>query len=327
MRRHSNPRAIATLLLSLAALLGSAGALAGPPATKVFLNGTPYPVTFNDGDSFRVLEGPFAGSKARLAGFNTLESHGPVHRWGSFDARELYVNAKMATLHARRGIWHCTSDLSADGFGRTLWDCPDLRLSQVRHGFAHAMTISWEPAPPELLEAQREAIEARRGMWAHGVPGYVLTSVHSVDENPDGGPTYNRLVSTKDGSSIVWRHRDLHEDCTEVCHQVVGIAPADLARTADAMVAHPELGAMLDGWPRRRVEHLVKELLNTGGLIVDESRDTPEEQEIRRSAERFLRERLSAGDMGTIERSEGSCAIHVHFKRRYGSSRAKCLKK
>ncbi len=327
MSRLPNYRAIATVLLSLAATLGSAEALAGPPATKVFLNGTPYPVTFNDGDSFRVLAGPFAGTKARLAGFNTLESHGPVHRWGNWTGRELYVNAKMATLHARRGVWHCTSDGSADGFGRILWDCPDLRLSQVRHGFAHAMTITWEPSAPEVLEAQAAAIAEGRGMWAHGAPAYILTSLHSVDENPGGGPTYNRLVSTLDGSSIVWRHRERHPDCTEVCHKVVSLLPEDMKRTTDAMRADDELGPMVEGWPEARVKHVVMELLNTGALLIDESRDSSEVQAFRRAAERFLRERLSSGEMGQVQREAGSCGLYIHFKRRYGSSRAECLKK
>ena len=75
---------------------------AGEPQTMVFLNGKAVPVFFNDGDSFRVLSGSMKGSKARLAGFNTLESHGPVHSWGDWTVKEMYVLAKMATLHARR---------------------------------------------------------------------------------------------------------------------------------------------------------------------------------------------------------------------------------
>ena len=65
------------------------------PASQVFLNGVPTPVFFNDGDSFRILEGPLKGTKARLAGFNTLESYGPVHQWGGWHAKELYAIAKM----------------------------------------------------------------------------------------------------------------------------------------------------------------------------------------------------------------------------------------
>ena len=86
-----------------------AGPAGAEPASKVFLNGVPAPVYFNDGDSFRVLSGKFAGLKGRLAGFNTLESYGPVHQWGTWTYKEMYVLAKMATLNARRGTWSCTS--------------------------------------------------------------------------------------------------------------------------------------------------------------------------------------------------------------------------
>src|SRR5687767_1443526 len=79
------------------------------PVTRVYLNGVPAPVYFNDGDTFRVLGGQHRGMKARLGGFNTLETFGPVHRWGKWHAKELYVISKMATQHARQGGWHCES--------------------------------------------------------------------------------------------------------------------------------------------------------------------------------------------------------------------------
>ena len=55
--------------------------------TRVFLNGAPAPVYFNDGDTFRVLGGRFSGMRARLAGFNTLESYGNVPRVGLLDPK------------------------------------------------------------------------------------------------------------------------------------------------------------------------------------------------------------------------------------------------
>jgi endonuclease YncB( thermonuclease family) len=211
-----------TVLAMLAAVLVagmtllSAEALARP-MTKVFLNGAPAPVFFNDGDSFSVLGGPLEGTKARLAGFNTLESFGAVHRWGKWDAHELYVVAKMATLNARRGVWHCHSDLRRDGYGRILWTCPDLIVDQIRKGLAHAMTVTKDPSPKEHLEAQRLAQAERRGIWAHGIPEYVLTSTHSNDEGYEG-TTYNRLVSSADGHSEKWIHKDIYKDCDEICH-------------------------------------------------------------------------------------------------------------
>ena len=204
------------VVLGVAALFLAAGADARP-ASRVFLNGVPTPVYFNDGDSFSVLGGPLEGTKARLAGFNSLESFGGVHRWGTWDPHELYVNAKMATLNARRGIWHCYSDLKRDGYGRILWYCPDLAIDDLRKGLAHAMTITAEPSPPELIEAQRLAQLEKRGMWAHGVPKYIVTSTHSNDEGY-AGKTYNRLISTADGHTEQWLPTDNYKECQEVCH-------------------------------------------------------------------------------------------------------------
>ncbi len=200
------------------ALLAAVPAAWARPASKVFLNGVPAPVFFNDGDSFTVLGGPLEGSKARLAGYNTLESFGPVHRWGEWTAHELYINAKMATLNARRGVWRCHSDLSRDGYGRILWTCPDLIVDQVRKGLGHPMTVTEEPSPQEQLDAMVLAQRERRGMWAKGIPDYVLTSTHSNDEGY-AGTTYNRLVSTKTGASKKWLHTDNYKECQEVCHE------------------------------------------------------------------------------------------------------------
>ena len=65
------------------------------------------------------------------------------------------------------------------------------------------------------LNAQRDAIKNRRGMWANGVPKYVLTSLHSVDERPNQNWAYNRLVSTHDGHSERWIHGETYENATK----------------------------------------------------------------------------------------------------------------
>ena len=70
--------------------------------SRVFLNGRPVPVRFNDGDSFRIFSGEYSGSQCRLFGFNSLESFGPAHQWGSWHPYELYINAKLATVNGRR---------------------------------------------------------------------------------------------------------------------------------------------------------------------------------------------------------------------------------
>ena len=120
MFRMSKASSRMSIYITLASILGLGFVLNvhGTPRTRVSLNGQVAPVFFNDGDSFRVLSGDLKGSKARLAGFNTLESYGAVHSWGSWTKKELYALAKMGTYNAREGIWTCTSDLSTDTYGR-----------------------------------------------------------------------------------------------------------------------------------------------------------------------------------------------------------------
>lgn len=204
------------VILAIASWSSSAHA-AQQVRTRVVFNGDAVPVSFNDGDSFRILGGTYSGAQARLAGFNTLESHGPVHQWGTWSLREMYVLAKMAMYHGRKGVWHCESDGKTDTYGRLLAWCPDLAESLVRAGLAHVMSVDANPGRPELIEAQREAQQARRGMWAHGIPPYVLTSLHSVEEDTTGEGTYNRLVSTVDGHSVKWKHEDKYDECAKIC--------------------------------------------------------------------------------------------------------------
>lgn len=203
----------------LLAFLASIFSLATPAgaSSQIELNGEPTMVLFNDGDTFRILSGPLAGKRSRLSGFNTLESYGPVHRWGSFKSVSLLSIAAQGTENARRDGWHCTTNKSSDVYGRILSECMDLAEDLVRKGLAHVMTVTSESGHPLLVEAQQEAIREKRGMWANGVPNYILTSVHSLDEAPNQRETYNRFVSTRDGHSVVESHKDRYKDCQEVC--------------------------------------------------------------------------------------------------------------
>ena len=299
--------------------LFSAAKVAAEPASRVTLNGRAIGVFFNDGDSFRVLKGRNKGAKARLAGFNTLETHGAVHQWGDWTMRELYHLAKMATLHARRGIWSCESDGKTDTYGRLLAWCSDLAVDQVRRGYAHAMSINDDPARPELLAVQREAILNKRGMWAHGVPEFVLTSLHSIEEDVDGRGTYNRLVSTADGHSIKWKHKDSYPECSTVCNQVYpedssllpAVAKKLLAEAPNLVegVSETDLAAVLATYQRMR--------------LVD--RPVPEKH--RDALNALLSGYAKAGLFGTGAASNGSCVLHVPFARRFGGTRAACLKK
>jgi endonuclease YncB( thermonuclease family) len=308
-------------LLTAAAFVAISGTGAtvahAEPASMVFLNGQPAPVFFNDGDSFRVLSGQFAGLKGRLGGFNTLESHGPVHRWGGWTYKEMYVLAKMATLNARNGVWHCTSDMKTDTYGRTLWDCPDLRLDQVRKGLAHAMSVTEEPADPEVVAAQQEAIAARRGIWAHGVPDYVVTSIHSADEDPTRDWHYNRLVSSADGRSLKWKHRDTYEECAEICD--VGYEPEERidAAVASIKTAAPDVAAAYDDATLGKIAASFAQGQDYAPMLTDPAHAAPIG-----GALEALRASNAFGRMSDVR----SCMIHVDFKRRFGGGKAACLK-
>lgn len=316
-RRWRSPWALGVAAACAITLL-AADASAAEPASKVFLNGQPAPVFFNDGDSFRVLSGRHEGLKARLTGYNTLETPGPVHRWGDFHAKELYINAKLATLVARRGVWRCESDLSVDGYGRALWWCPDLAEELIRLGLAHAMTVTTDPADERLLVAQREAIAARRGMWAHGVPDFIMTSLHSAHESTSEGGPRNRLVSTRDGSSMLWHHGDSYEECQEVCD----VGYESDYRVGKAIAALRAKDAPFDGFDAYDDERLGRIMRafamkkDYAGELVDAAHAEP-----LHAALEELRLAYLIGRVGPP-----SCHVYTDFRRRYGGGKAACLK-
>lgn len=313
-----------TLPLAIACLLAiswpSPAGQADADYARVFLNGVPVPVYFNDGDSFRVMDGPFKGTPCRLSGFNTLETHGPVHQWGDWHPYELYVIAKQATLNGRRGTWHCTSDGSRDGYGRLLTDCPDLAVDQIRRGYAHAMTVSDEPSPPEYLRAQQEAIDARRGIWAHGVPDFVMTSLHSMSEYPGRSSTYNRRVSTLDGHSESHQHAESYSECEWVCDTETRVDEDRMAAAARRLREDPELAPALAGYANVNLQELVSRFMRKGEL----SPLVPEE--VAPAILQRLTEERERGLLGETHETLGSCGLYVQFERRYGNDRAVCLR-
>lgn len=316
MGRSAFPLQAAALALSLAL---PAAPAAADPMSRVYLNGIPTPVSFNDGDSFRVHAGPYQGTAARLAGYNTLESFGPVHLFSTWKAYELFVLAKMATLHARRGTWRCESDGARDGYGRILWNCRDLAIDQIRHGFAHALSIDAEPADPEFLAAQREAQAAKRGLWAKGVPEYIVTSLHSLSEDPERPKHYNRTVSSLDGHSADWSHRDDYAECQTVCYAVHRLPAAEAQTLATELLADPVASKAIAGWPTVSVELLLSDYAREGRL-------TPL---VGGAARVALEQRLAAlkeaGRLLPSEQTSDACHVYVDFKRRFGLTRAACL--
>jgi endonuclease YncB( thermonuclease family) len=308
--------------LKILAILALSAAFAAPVTaqtpTKVYLNGRPTPVYFNDGDSFRVLEGPFKDSRARLAGFNTLESYGPVHQWGTWTPHELARYATLGTMNARKGIWHCTSEGNRDGYGRVLWDCPDLSIDQLRKGLAHAMTVTKHGAPPALVAAQSEAIMHKRGIWAHGVPPFVITSTHSADEWRGKNP-YNRLISSVDGHTEKWNHTNTYDECQVLCQPALDYDEGKLVAMVQAMRGDEALTAALAKFTDPQLLDMATTFAKKGRL------DQLKEPKHREVIERVFAAVRSSGGF-TKSGTPSSCMVYVAFKRRYGATKATCLR-
>lgn len=314
------PSFLIALLACAAVFVAPTDRVVGEAWTRVYLNGVLTPVTLNDGDSFRIQSGPYNQTQCRLAGYNTLESFGPVHQWGDWHPYELYVNAKEATLHARRGTWHCFTDGSRDGYGRLLVECPDLASSQVAHGLAHAYSVDDSPAWPELLRVQAEAIRDRRGMWAHGVPAFVMTSTHSSAEDITRDRSSNRLISTFDGHSEPLSHSIAYIDCAWICNDEVRVNESAMEAAARRMRRDPELAPLLAEVPGNLyLMEFARRFLRNGGLP-DYAPEAAREPLIRR-----LTTEREEGLLGAAASVRGSCMLYVDWERRYGRDRAQCL--
>jgi endonuclease YncB( thermonuclease family) len=193
-----------------------------PPApegdsAQVRLDDALIEVRWDDGDTFSWYDASGEKQKARLKGFNTLESYGPVHRWGDWTAAELYAIAKAAGGVAGAAVWSCTDTQEGGGYGRRLVDCPGLRHHMLATGYAHAFSID-AAAPSDDLKHQALAIRKGRGMWEKGAPEGLLTSLHSADERGDGS-AYNRLCSLTTGLCDKAPHAATYSTCQEVCEQ------------------------------------------------------------------------------------------------------------
>jgi endonuclease YncB( thermonuclease family) len=315
---------LARLLFVCGLLLGIGGRLAhAEPASTVYLNGHAAPVFFNDGDSFRVLDGELAGTKARLAGYNTLETHGPVHQWGDWTSKELYAIAKMATLNARRGTWHCESDLSRDGYGRMLWLCLDLAKDQILHGFAHVMAVGKDVGHPVLIEAQRQAMRARRGIWAKGIPTLLMTSNHSIAESTGEamGENYNRLVSAVDGHSEKMLHDNRYGECENVCAVVDAPTRDGSMRVLARLRTAEATASIVKGIADSYLLSIINEFAHLKKMprsLADGQRDV---------IERHLSAWLNDGTFGPLKKSSASCMLYVSFALRYSNTnKPGCLK-
>ena len=195
-----------------------------PSKTKqtLVLDGKSERVNWGDGDTFSIMEGPRKGFKARLKGYNTLESYGPVHFWGDGHGWDFHRVHKAATEVARGGAWQCTTEDTGGGYGRALVDCPDLREKLVADGLGHVYAYG-DAVDPKLLALQHAAQHKRLGMWRFGVPNGVVTSVHSADERSGDakkgdGKTYNRIADTRTGETWTVAHEAIFKPCDVFCH-------------------------------------------------------------------------------------------------------------
>ena len=185
-------------------------------APQVILDGVTVHVDWDDGDTFSFVDtNTNKKVKARLNGFNTLESYGPVHQWGDWTPQELFQIAKDAGEFARKQVWVCSDTQRGGGYGRILVDCPELRIAILRAGLAHPFSVD-RPAPETDLIALQTAIENKSGMWKKGAPQKVITSLHSQDEKPDKD-AYNRICDLTIGQCNVETHTDVYTTCQRVC--------------------------------------------------------------------------------------------------------------
>jgi len=208
---------VAALLLSCAHTgqsesSGTASVEPGPGESTIILNRKLTVVRWSDGDSFKFKSGRFKGNGVRLVGYNSLESYGPVHRWGDWTAQELHAISRTTKDIAGAAEWKCTTDGSKDAYKRVLVNCPGVRQELLRVGHAHVYAFD-EDADLADLKLQREARAEGAGIWAKGTPEHIVTSVHSAAE----GRGRNRLVSTRTGKTWLSTHQNRYEVCQEVC--------------------------------------------------------------------------------------------------------------
>ena len=184
---------------------------------RVVIDDQPYDVVWSDGDSFRITTGTKRGQRVRLLGYNTLESYGPVHKWGDWNEWSLYKIAKGAKNLAASETWECKSQGKVDRYKRLLVRCPLLVKAMISSGIGHIFEVQSKPNA-EDLKLQSESIKARRGMWAKGAPEGLMTSIHSQSENPEE-PAYNRIASLSTGMANKHLHTQEYKVCQWVCQQ------------------------------------------------------------------------------------------------------------
>ena len=87
-----------------------------------------------------ILSGKLNGTKARLSGYNTLESFGPVHRWAIGTRKNSTLTLKLRLRMLRKAfglvILAANAMVMVEGFSGA-----KTAADQIRKGLAHAMTV------------------------------------------------------------------------------------------------------------------------------------------------------------------------------------------
>ena len=189
--------------------------------------------------------------------------------------------------------------------------------SITRRNRERAITVYANVAPGH---SQDEAIANRAGMWAHGVPGYVMTSAHSFDEDTSREFHYNRLVSTRDGHSESVRHRETYSECEWVCADEIVADPTASEGLARSLRADPVTAPLVADLSNLILLEVVTRYARIG--TVPEYFTGPAHDPVlaRLDAAR------AAGALPPTTTTRGSCFLYVAFERRYGLRRAECLR-
>ena len=150
-----------------------------------------------DGDTFTLDN----GDKIRLRGANTPELK-PPEEYG-IEARDA-----VADLILNQRIELSYGDVERDGYGRLIasvqFNDTDVATYLLANGFAHAFFIPPEKLDtPKLLEAQKQAQAAQKGIWS--LPRYQtdlhMTSFHANapgDDNQNINGEYLRVTNITD---------------------------------------------------------------------------------------------------------------------------------
>jgi micrococcal nuclease len=151
-------RGVCAIIVSVA-LTGAV--IAAAPATVTETGFTAKAVSVHDGDTLRVLDASNREHTIRLAGIDAPEARQP---FGTRARDELAAITKGRTVEVFNG--------KPDKYGRTVArvevDGHDVGERLVREGLAwHYLTYSRDPM---LAAAEREAREAKRGLWVDRDP-------------------------------------------------------------------------------------------------------------------------------------------------------------